>query len=242
MRMIVFAGPSLKASDRCVPSIEFHGPARCGEMARIAGADVGAIGLVDGAFESTASPWHKEILWLLSRNVAVFGAASLGALRAVELARFGMVGIGRVFAAYRDQVLEDDDEVAVLHGPEGVGYIALTEALVNIRATAERARAAKILDDAAAGAVTAAAKALFYKDRVWSRVLQQARARGLEARAAASLASWLPGNAVDVKRQDARALIQAMLAWRGDERAVPSFEFVNTIYWERLRRQLIPFS
>ncbi len=73
-------------------------------------------------------------------------------------------------------------------------------------------------------------------------MLQQARARGLEARAAASLASWLPGNAVDVKRQDARALIQAMLAWRGDERAVPSFEFVNTIYWERLRRQLIPFS
>ena len=41
-------------------------------------------------------------------------------------------GFTRIFAT---AVLEDDDEVAVLHGPEELGYPPLTEAMVNIRAT-----------------------------------------------------------------------------------------------------------
>ena len=33
-----------------------------------------------------------------------------------------MKGIGRIIEDFRDGVLEDDDEVAVLHGPEELGY------------------------------------------------------------------------------------------------------------------------
>jgi hypothetical protein len=64
----------------------------------------------------------------------VFGAAGIGALRAAELDAVGMRGIGKIFEGYRDGILRDDDEVAVLHGPEELGYPPLTEALVNIRA------------------------------------------------------------------------------------------------------------
>ena len=64
----------------------------------------------------------------------------MGALRAVELEPFGMIGIGRVFEAYRRGFLEGDDEVAVLHGPAEIGYPTLTEALVNFRASLEQAR------------------------------------------------------------------------------------------------------
>ena len=52
----------------------------------------------------------------MSQGIHVFGSASMGALRA-ELCPFGMVGVGRIFEAYRDGELEDDDEVAVIHGP-----------------------------------------------------------------------------------------------------------------------------
>ena len=52
------------------------------------------------------------------QGVHVFGAASMGALRAAELDGFGMRGIGRIYAAYRDgywpgydEPFEDDDEV-----------------------------------------------------------------------------------------------------------------------------------
>jgi hypothetical protein len=58
--------------------------------------------------------------WGLSKRIAFFGAASMGALRAVELEPFGMIGTGRVF--------EGDDEVGVLHGPAEIGYPTLTEA------------------------------------------------------------------------------------------------------------------
>ena len=55
---------------------------------------------------------------------------------------------GRIFEAYRAGMLppyagpfEDDDEVAVIHGPTETGYVALSEAMVNIRATLAQAEA-----------------------------------------------------------------------------------------------------
>ncbi|MBV5331336.1 tfuA protein, partial [bacterium] len=72
-------------------------------------------------------------------------ASSMGALRAAELHVFGMVGIGRVFADYRDLIHEDDDEVAVIHGPAELGYPALSEAMVNIRATIAQAVVERVL-------------------------------------------------------------------------------------------------
>ena len=82
----------------------------------------GAIGIIDGYFENIPSVWHKEILWAMSQGIHVFGSASMGALRAAELAPFGMEGVGAIFEAYRDGWLEDDDEVASedgLHASRG---------------------------------------------------------------------------------------------------------------------------
>src|SRR5271154_4999719 len=63
----------------------------------------------------------------------------MGALRAAELHSFGMVGFGRIFVWYRDGVLDGDDEVALTYGPAELGYVPLSEPLVNIRATLELA-------------------------------------------------------------------------------------------------------
>jgi len=53
--------------------------------------------------------WHKEILWAMAQGIHVYGGASIGALRAAELHRLGMTGVGRVFADDRDGILTDDD-------------------------------------------------------------------------------------------------------------------------------------
>ena len=66
----------------------------------------------------------------------------MGALRAAELHTFGMRGVGRIFEAFRDGEVEDDDEVAVVHGPAELGYLVLSEPMFNIRATLARAEAA----------------------------------------------------------------------------------------------------
>src|SRR5205823_983384 len=134
---------------------------------------------IDGYFERQPAVWHKEILGAMSRGIHVFGAASMGALRAAELEVFGMEGVGSIFEAYRTGALEDDDEVAVAQAPAELGFRALSDAMVDIRHTLELAVEASVLTAPIAAALESIAKALFYPDRRYSRVLQAAVARVL---------------------------------------------------------------
>ena len=130
MRAVIFAGPSLPPNARLAwgLDIDWRPPVRQGDLYRAALGRPAVIGVIDGYFEVTPTVWHKEILWAMTQGIHVFGAASIGALRAAELDVFGMKGIGRIYEDFRDGVLEDDDEVAVLHGPDELGYPPLTEA------------------------------------------------------------------------------------------------------------------
>ena len=103
----------------------------------------------------------------------MFGAASMGALRAAELDSFGMVGVGRIYEAYRsgvfepfaDELFDGDDEVAIVHGPAETGYVAASEAMVDIRATLVAATASGILSPALRDALVVLAKGLPYPER-----------------------------------------------------------------------------
>jgi hypothetical protein len=139
MTTFIFVGPTLPAEEIartqgfiCLP------PVAQGDLYRAARRRPRAIGIIDGYFSGAPSVWHKEILWAISQGVPVFGSASMGALRASELHTFGMRGVGRIFEAFRDGALEDDDEVAMVHGPADLEYVAASEAMVNIRATLAR--------------------------------------------------------------------------------------------------------
>jgi hypothetical protein len=212
MRAIVFAGPSLPPAARpaAAPEIEWRPPVRQGDVIRAAQTGPDVIGIVDGYFEIVPTVWHKEILWAMAQGIHVFGAASIGALRAAELDVFGMHGIGRIYEQFRDGILEDDDEVAVLHGPEELGYPPLTEAMVNIRATSDEAVRAGALAPDRAAHLTAIAKSLFYKERTYDAVLQCATLSGLPETSLADFAAWLPSNRIDQKRRDADALRAAI--------------------------------
>src|SRR5436309_3241548 len=98
MKAIIFAGPTLPPAIRpvLVPAIEWRPPVRQGDVYRAALTRLAIIGIVDGYFEAVPTVWHKEVLWAMAEGIHVFGAASIGALRAAELDRFGMRGIGRI--------------------------------------------------------------------------------------------------------------------------------------------------
>ena len=232
LRAVIFAGPSLPPAYRPAdPALEWRPPVRQGEVYQAAQTRPAIIGIVDGYFEVTPTVWHKEILWAMSQGIHLYGAASIGALRAAELHTFGMVGIGRIFGSFRDGVLEDDDEVAVLHGPEELGYPALTETMVNIRATLEKAVCEGIIDRSAATHLTDIAKALFYKNRSWDAILYLA-SRNPPPMPLDAFAAWLPGGRVDQKRIDASdmiAAIQTQLS-AGITPLTVSFRFNNTGY------------
>ena len=118
MSVYVFTGPTISASEanRELDAI-YLPPAAEGDVCLVTLQRPHAIGIIDGYFQSVPTVRHKEILWAMSRGIHVFGSASIGALRAAELAAFGMEGVGTIFELYRDGVLEDDDEVAIAHGP-----------------------------------------------------------------------------------------------------------------------------
>ncbi|WP_438008248.1 TfuA-like protein [Sorangium sp. So ce321] len=124
MTVHLFLGPTLAAA---VLDAVILPPAAHGDVYRAAQRGATVIGIVDGYFEVVPAVWHKEILWAMREGVHVLGSASMGALRAVELAPFGMEGVGAVFEAYQRAELEDDDEVAVAHAPAAYGYRPLCE-------------------------------------------------------------------------------------------------------------------
>src|SRR6185437_13385815 len=102
-------GPTLPLADaRAELDAVYLPPVAQGDVYRVTRLQPDAIGIVDGYFDRVPAVWHKEILWAMSCGIPVFGSASMGALRAAELAAFGMEGVGAIFEAYRDGVIEAD--------------------------------------------------------------------------------------------------------------------------------------
>ena len=236
MSCFVFAGPSLRHEviRERLPAATVLPPAAQGDLARAARSGARIIGLIDGYFEGVPSVWHKEILWALARGVHVYGASSMGALRASELHPFGMRGVGAIFEAFRDGDLEDDDEVAVQHGPPETGFVALSEAMVNIRTTLRRAVAEGVLTTGMSRDLEVIAKAQFYQQRTWDRVLEIGSAEFVESKPLEALRGWLPVGRIDQKRDDAVALIAALDAALADGLAPfePGFVFEETAMWD----------
>ncbi len=235
MSAVIFVGPTLPPRDRPRdPALVWRPPVRQGELYRAACEGPAIIGVIDGYFEAAPTVWHKEILWAMAQGIHVFGAASIGALRAAELDGFGMRGVGRVYEAFRHGRLEDDDEVAVLHGPEELGYPAVTEATVNIRATVAAAVAERVIAPETAARLIAAAKALFYKERTYAAML-----RAAPERERAAFIEWLPHGRVDRKRLDAEAMIAAIRAElaAGTVPLRVSYTLAESAAWRAARRR-----
>jgi hypothetical protein len=240
MSAIVFAGPSLPPSHAPrVPGMEWRPPVRQGDLYKAARCRPLLIGVIDGYFESVPTVWHKEILWAMANGIHVYGAASIGALRAAELADFGMKGIGQIFQQFLTGALLDDDEVAVLHGPAEVDYVQVTEAMVNVRATIDRTLKQEIVAVPVAATLLRIAKSLFYKDRTYDAILKGAADAGASCEALGRLATWLPQGKIDQKRADALEMIAAMTEHlaRGVAQLSVSYHFAHTFAWEDARQR-----
>jgi len=209
-RVIVFAGPSLPRRpdpgwQKLLAGCDLRPPARRGDVLSAMADGPDTLVLLDGYYYTVPAVTHKELLYALDSGVRVIGAASLGALRAVELAPFGMIGAGRVFEAYRDGALDGDDEVALLHAPAEHGYRPLTVALVEVRFALERLVGEGTVSAEEAARLIDALKALPFTAREPRRIAELA---GEEVRQA--LERELAGSSV--KQEDARLALELAAA------------------------------
>jgi hypothetical protein len=183
-----------------------YGPAALGSVFRAVEAGYQRIGIVDGFFGNTPSVWHKEILYAISKGVEVAGAGSMGALRAAELSEFGMVGLGRIFRLFRVGCWTDDDEVAVLHATEELGFQPLSEAMANIRFTLRRLRRLRLIGRGVERHLVERLKARHFSERTREELRRQS-IEALGRAVADQLASAFDREYIDAKRRDAQVLI-----------------------------------
>jgi hypothetical protein len=145
---VVFLGPTLPiATARAVCDATYLPPVCQGDILRAAQSRPPAIAIIDGIFANAPTIRHREILWVLSQGIPIFGAASMGALRAAELADHGMIGHGVIYRWYRRFPMAPDDAVAITHAPREIGSAPLSDAMVDIRQSLKTAhRSGRITD------------------------------------------------------------------------------------------------
>ena len=210
---IIFLGPSLSHEKaRKIFDADYRAPARKGDFLRLA-ADfdvVGmAVGFVDGVFLQDYPPTPIEVYHLARKNgVHLAGAASLGALRAVELEKFGMVGIGKIFQLYKTGKLNADDEVAVTFASES-DYQLQSEAMIDIRYNLYLAHKKGLISEKAKSLLVKLAKEIYFPHRKYMYILEEARGKYpmLESEIN-SFGSYIRSNRKSLKEMDAIRLVK----------------------------------
>lgn len=221
---IVFAGPSLYGAEYDPGDVIVRGPAQMGDIERAVSAGASAIGLIDGHYQQVGAVWHKEILHALASGIAVFGAASMGALRAAECEAFGMIPVGEIATRYCSGELFDDADVALTNGPAELGFPPLTEPMVDVRSTLAHLTANGLVSADNARLVAATAGDMFFADRTVEAIFERLKAPDL-------LAIYL-AHRVSQKTRDALALIETLKARDGTApRPNPDFRFANSPFW-----------
>ena len=232
--IIVFLGPSLPLAEakKILPNACYHAPVKCGDILKVLRLKPKILVIIDGFFEQTASVWHKEILLAMHNGVTVYGASSMGALRAAELAPYGMIGVGQIFEWYHSNQIIDDDEVALVHTTDEKFESPLTP-MVNVRATLILALKQKVLSEAQAEALLTQLKDQPY----YSRSLFDA------AQTFPHFADWLKKHYVDQKRLDAQAVLTT-IAQSNAPAKLQTLPIYTSVFFNKIFRDMIvaPFE
>lgn len=211
MKKVIFLGPSLPVVEarQILDAIYLPPAAQADFLTATVSHRPDVIGLIDGLFLHSLSTWHKEILYALDQGILLYGASSMGALRAAETAAFGMIGVGEIYRQYASGELIDDDEVALSHASPEEGYKKQSEPMVNVRATLAAAEEAGLIVAAERERLIAVTKQIYFAERTFPNILQAARGE-LPAATREALARFVKTGYVDLKRRDAIELLETI--------------------------------
>jgi hypothetical protein len=206
-RAVIFLGPSLpiRRARAVLSEAEYLPPIRRGDLTKVLKELPDVIGIIDGQFMQSLAVSPLEIFDALREGITVLGAASMGALRAVEMAPFGMTGIGTIFRWFRDARLIAEDELAVAYD-QSTG-VALSDALVNMRYALSRAVAENIISWDTRRSLIQLAKRIYFPERTYGRVLRLAESL-VPRSEVKKLREWLLHSRPDLKADDAERLLR----------------------------------
>jgi len=205
---VIFLGPSLsREKARKILDADYRLPAKKGDLLQLILKEVNIVGLVDGYFLQDYPPTPIEVYNLVrKRNMKVFGSSSLGALRAVELGKYGMIGIGKIFRLFRDGILESDDEVAVTF-TDYTNY--KSEALIDIRYNLFLAQKYNIIDNSTGRSILKVSKQTYFPYRTYEDILDKCKSKYPEINSKIeSFRDYILNNRKSLKERDAVRLLK----------------------------------
>jgi TfuA protein len=174
--IVVFVGPSLHTEKaQMVLEADYRPPAKKGDLMKLIMSlddKQTVVGLIDGYFLLDYPPTPIEVYQLITRpNTVVIGSSSIGALRAVELEKFGMIGIGKIFQLFKHGKLDADDEVAVTFSHDS--YRLQSEAMVDIRYNLYLSLKRGFVDKETKYAITKVAKNIYFPFRTYQNIIEE---------------------------------------------------------------------
>lgn len=112
---IVFGAPSLSFLPKAIRGeLTIMPPIKKGDLNDL-NTDSPVL-IVDGVFAQSLAITPKECFSYINSGRILMGASSMGAIRAAELWKYGMIGIGNIYNMYRMGQLQSDADVAVSYG------------------------------------------------------------------------------------------------------------------------------
>jgi len=202
--IIIFTGPSLHPEDAIkILKADYRPPVGRDDILIALQYKPKIIGIIDGVFHQKPAVSHKEILKALSMGVKVVGGSSMGALRASELDEMGMIGVGKVYKAYKTGVIESDDDVAVVFNPQTNEQ--LSEALISMNNNFQSACKEGLITPNDLKNLNKTAKEIYYPKRTYKLVLNNSN---LSTSKKDSLNEFLEKKGKDIKRDDALLVLE----------------------------------
>ncbi|NMJ87258.1 MAG: TfuA-related McrA-glycine thioamidation protein [Thaumarchaeota archaeon] len=205
---VIFLGPTLspEKAKKIFSFADFRPPARKGDFEKLIKEDVQLIGFIDGVFLQNYPPTPIEVYRLLQKkNLTLAGAASLGALRAVELEKFGMIGIGKIFELYKKGIIDSDDEVAVTFSEWN--YNLQSEALIDIRYTLYNACKDGIIDKETKKILVRTAKNIYFPYRNYDELFEKISG-SIDENILEDIRNYVKTHRRSLKEEDAIRLIE----------------------------------
>jgi len=174
LKPVIFLGPTLSTEKaKEILDADYRSPAKKGDFLQLIQSNVKIVGLIDGYFLQDYPPTPIEVYNLLrKKDVVVYGSSSLGALRAVELKKFGMIGIGKIFELFLRGVVDSDDEVAVTF-TEYSRY--KSDALIDIRYNLFLAKKNNIIDINTKKNILKIAKKTYFPYRRYNDIIDETK-------------------------------------------------------------------
>lgn len=211
VKVIIYTGLSLPFSEAkeildSHDDIEviYKKPIQRGDLNHALNENPDIIGIIDGVFHQNSAVGHREILDVMKRGIEVYGASSMGALRASELDSLGMHGIGYVYEQYASGKVISDDDVAVMLDSQTLE--ALSEPLINMDYVFTNAANENIITQTQKDELMKIAKETYYPKRNYAQTLSKS---SLDNDEKGRLINFIR-ESDDIKKEDAKLLINTI--------------------------------